>query len=300
MSDPAINCFSLKNYRDIPGGDWPILIASFSEEKTLGNLHFHDFFELAIVTSGYGVYHDGEGKRYRLMPGTVFLLRPGMHHQYVEQHHLHVTNLLWLEKELEMPLSSLQSCPGYYALFTLEPAMRSRFNLKHALELSTAQLAEVRNLLRRLQYELTERPAGAILSANCLLILLLTTLCRAYTQKTQDNDELRLMDQVLTYIHSHYQQSIRRSQLAGLIAMSEANFYRLFQRIVDCSPTEYILQVRLKNAEERLRKSTAGLTEIALQCGFSDGNYFGAVFKRYYGITPHQYRLHLSNPINRH
>jgi len=284
--------FSRENYRQMPGGDWPIQVISYAEDRTLGDVHYHDFFELAVITGGHGVYRDGEGRNYQLVPGNVFLLRPGMIHYYVEQSHLQVTNILWIEEELGMAFFDLPQCPGYHALFELEPQSHSRVRKNRSLVLNTDQLTEVEGILRRMQYELSVRPPGARLAATSLAGLLFTTLCRAYADASERGDnELFRLDRVIAYIHKNYKNPIRRVQLARLAAMSEANFYRVFHRILGCSPVQYLLDIRLKHAEELLRNSNAALPEIALRTGFSDSNYFGLVFKRRYGISPHQYRL---------
>lgn len=286
--------FSLENYRRMPYGDWPLQVVSYSEEETLSGVHYHDFFELVVITGGHGVYCDGEGRNYKLVPGNVFLLRPGMTHSYVQQSHLQVTNILWIQDELDMALYDLPQSPGYHALFELEPQSRAKFTKSRSLVLNTDQLTEVEGILRRMKYELTVRPPGARLAATSLAGLLFTTLCRAYADASQRSDSVFfLLDRTIAYIHKNYQKTIRRSQLARMAAMSEATFYRAFRQMLGCSPVEYLLDVRLKHAEELLRNSTAPLSEIAFQTGFSDSNYFGLVFKRRYGITPHQYRLRL-------
>lgn len=293
MKNDAIDYFfSKENYRKMSGGDWPIQVTNYAEEKTLGGVHYHDFFELAVITAGHGVYQDGEGRSFQLVPGNVFLLRPGMIHYYIEQSHLHVTNILWIEEELGMAFHDLPQCPGYHALFELEPQTRSRIKENRSLVLNTNQLTDVQGILRRMQYELDARPPGAKLAAISLAGLLFTSLCRAYADSSQESDnELLQLDRVIAYIHKNYKNPIRRAQLARLASMSEANFYRVFRRVLGCSPVEYLSDIRLKHAEELLRKSHDGLPEIALKTGFSDSNYLGLIFKRRYGITPHQYRL---------
>jgi AraC-like DNA-binding protein len=39
-----------------------------------------------------------------------------------------------------------------------------------------------------------------------------------------------------------------------------------------------------------LLSSDLSITEIALQCGFSDSNYFKDAFKKMYGASPRNYR----------
>ena len=53
---------------------------------------------------------------------------------------------------------------------------------------------------------------------------------------------------------------------------------------------EYLTFIRLQRAALELVSTADSVTEIALRCGFSDGNYFKDAFKKKYGVTPSKYR----------
>ena len=43
-------------------------------------------------------------------------------------------------------------------------------------------------------------------------------------------------------------------------------------------------------ASDMLRNTDLSVTGVAMACGFSDGNYFGDVFRRLTGVSPREYR----------
>ena len=53
---------------------------------------------------------------------------------------------------------------------------------------------------------------------------------------------------------------------------------------------EYVIQFRLRKAAELLQHSTLPVLEIATQSGFNNLSNFNRQFKKYYQITPSQYR----------
>ena len=53
---------------------------------------------------------------------------------------------------------------------------------------------------------------------------------------------------------------------------------------------EYLSYVRLEHASQELRSTDHSVTEVAINCGFSDSNYFKDAFKKMYGISPRAYR----------
>ena len=52
----------------------------------------------------------------------------------------------------------------------------------------------------------------------------------------------------------------------------------------------YIEGKRMEKAKEYLKNNVWTVTEIAIETGYSDSNYFSKVFKKYTGVSPKQYR----------
>jgi hypothetical protein len=67
-------------------------------------------------------------------------------------------------------------------------------------------------------------------------------------------------------------------------------FSRLFAAHEGVSPARYLTRVRMEEAARLLRADPAPIKEIARRSGFSDPNYFGKVFRRYFGIGPRDFR----------
>jgi AraC-like DNA-binding protein len=59
------------------------------------------------------------------------------------------------------------------------------------------------------------------------------------------------------------------------------------------TPSRFLLARRLDAAAERLRRidRPCSVTDVALECGFSDLSYFSRVFRRRFGVTASAYRL---------
>lgn len=48
--------------------------------------------------------------------------------------------------------------------------------------------------------------------------------------------------------------------------------------------------MRMKEAVHLLELGTINISQIAYRVGFNDQNHFSQVFKRYYGVSPKEYR----------
>ena len=56
------------------------------------------------------------------------------------------------------------------------------------------------------------------------------------------------------------------------------------------SPHQYILNLKLENAETMLKSELYSISEVSDMCGFSDYKYFSRVFKKLKGVSPSRYR----------
>jgi YesN/AraC family two-component response regulator len=94
---------------------------------------------------------------------------------------------------------------------------------------------------------------------------------------------------VFSYIHEHYAETIRLSELAGKCFMTEAHFSRTFKDLMGEPPVSYINRYRINKATALLSTTALSLKEIAVRVGFSDEAYFSRAFKKYKGESPTVY-----------
>ena len=73
--------------------------------------------------------------------------------------------------------------------------------------------------------------------------------------------------------------------------MSVGHFTRLFRKISQVTPIEYLTNIRIEKAKRMLKADyKSNISEIAFQCGYSDLTYFSASFKKKIGESPSQFR----------
>lgn len=117
------------------------------------------------------------------------------------------------------------------------------------------------------------------------------------TQTTQSVVEGTFTDQqyplthIVSYIREHITDKLTMKQLTNTACMSEASFYRYFKRELGISPTEFILNERIKFAKKLLKDPLIQINQVCFDAGFDDCSYFIRLFKKLEGITPKQYQL---------
>jgi len=79
------------------------------------------------------------------------------------------------------------------------------------------------------------------------------------------------------------------TEMHSLFGMSNSMFYRRVKELTKKAPVEYVKQYRLNKAADLLKKGNLTIAEIAYSTGFSDQSYFGACFKKHFGLTPSKF-----------
>jgi len=105
-----------------------------------------------------------------------------------------------------------------------------------------------------------------------------------------DKDEA-FIHNVHKYIEEHMSQSITLLQLAEHMHFNAAYLSRLYKQITGKNLSEAILEIKMDRAQELIRlEPHLKINEIAEKVGFQYAAYFARVYKKYFGITPQEYR----------
>lgn len=76
------------------------------------------------------------------------------------------------------------------------------------------------------------------------------------------------------------------SELANEIGMSRSNLLRKVKKSTNLSVSQFIRQVRLKNAMEMLKVENLTVSEVSYEVGFGSTSYFVKCFHDHYGYPP--------------
>jgi len=98
------------------------------------------------------------------------------------------------------------------------------------------------------------------------------------------------MRRVTAHIDAHLAGSIRNRDLAAAAKLSCGYFCQSFKDSFGCPPHSYIMRRRVERAKELLETTTMPLSQIALDCGFSDQSHFSRIFRRVTGEVPRLWR----------
>jgi YesN/AraC family two-component response regulator len=99
----------------------------------------------------------------------------------------------------------------------------------------------------------------------------------------------RIALKAMAYIHNYYAEPISRSDVAAHVGLSERHLTRCFHQEVGITPITYLNRFRVNQAKALLDSRGKGITEIAMEVGFSSSSYFTRVFREQVGVSPRAY-----------
>lgn len=98
------------------------------------------------------------------------------------------------------------------------------------------------------------------------------------------------LQRAIAHIESHFVDEITTDDLARLAHLSVPHFNRLFRKILRLSPMDYVLSLRVQEAQRLLSTTQLSLGGIAAATGFYDQSHFTKRFRKVTALTPLQYR----------
>lgn len=129
---------------------------------------------------------------------------------------------------------------------------------------------------------------------------LLILIHRSINNKPRGKNPLLMneMDHAVRYFHENYNKPICIEEYAARQHMSVSWFIRNFKEYTDSTPTQYLLSLRISNAQTLLETTNYNVTEIAEIVGYDNPLYFSRIFKKQSGMSPSEFRKHLLNDTN--
>jgi AraC-like DNA-binding protein len=115
----------------------------------------------------------------------------------------------------------------------------------------------------------------------------------AILNKTQTDKDItanqKLLQKANEYIMLHPNSSCSSKLLAEHLGISLRKLQNITKSEINCTPTNYIYLIKLKQAAQYLMQEKGNISETAYEFGFSDPAYFSKLFKRHFGMTPIQF-----------
>lgn len=264
-----------------------VFYRNYRTKGEMFKLHWHEYMQIYLFIEGNALVECNK-MPYHVHSNDIVIVNPN------ELHYLECLSdqlsFYTLRINIEFLFGNqLDLCQTKY----LTPLLHNQILFQHLIQNN----APILDCLTHIIHEFNTRSIGYELAIKSSTYQLMTHLLRTSIQKyltpkelTLKTNNLHRFDLIFKYIEKHYTHKITTQELADLIHISPYYLCRLFKEVIGQTATDYINHFRLNKAAKYLRSSSLNITEVALQCGFDNINYFSRLFKAQYYLSPTAFR----------
>lgn len=109
-------------------------------------------------------------------------------------------------------------------------------------------------------------------------------------KQISETNEHDIYRKALQYIKEHYTEGITVADVSKHINYSESYFGYAFKKKYKMTVSQYVRELQLAKAKNLLENTSFSVSSVATYVGFDDFTYFSALFKKYFGLSPKEYR----------
>ncbi|GAE35997.1 AraC family transcriptional regulator [Halalkalibacter akibai] len=256
--------------------------------------HIHDFIEITIIEEGKGFHHVDD----HIIPvnkGELFLIPIGASHVFrptspTSIHPLTVYNVLFDRQVLDSLMKETTRIGDTsLSIWLSSLGIKSTFSFLHVSDHQDICL----NLIRSMYFEYQQKQPGypIIVTAKIHeLMLQLFRMKHRHTEASLPKLSVFAIDEVVSYMTEHLNQTITLAHVANKMNVSERHFSRMFKKYTGQTFNEYLQNKRIERSCELLVTTDLSIKEISYFIGYKDTDHFRKLFTKKLGLSPHQYR----------
>jgi AraC-like DNA-binding protein len=236
-----------------------------------------------------------EGEHFPLQKGDLFFFPAGMRH----------CSLFLPGRKFDCYVLEFES----QMFSTTHPADREILDVVNKMSLFRGRVplsdqvgSTIKRILSELHREFREKNAAYLAVLKMMAMELFVTIARDAEFSSQGIPLKRspsheeLVREVIHYLNASYMNSISIDSVLEFCPLSRSHFHMVFKEHTGRTLLEYLTDLRVEKAKERLAATDAPVAEIAMQTGFKTSSYFGQVFRLCTGISPGDYRRCFPSP----
>ncbi len=253
-------------------------------------LHQHPQVQLTLILEGRGQFLSGDYVG-RFQPGDVFFLGENVPHVFRSDPE-------YFESDSNLSVAGNTVFFDFQALGKAVQEVEELVSLQKFRDMAGScfqvkglNLTELRQILSDFdRYQGLER----FLYGFKFFTLLDSSACELVplnqsSPNLNERDGTR-MNQVMQFLLENRFQPIQLDQAAEKANLSKEAFCRFFKLRTGKTFTQYLLQLRIAEAQKLLTETDLGIAEIAFRVGFENLSYFNRSFKKLVSRAPRTYR----------
>ncbi|MBQ7918634.1 MAG: helix-turn-helix transcriptional regulator [Lachnospiraceae bacterium] len=245
-----------------------------------------------VYRDSYGVGYVISGERMIITPGKTVIVSPGTI-QFMHKDLIHRTTYISSGIYENIGIKFTEKV-AEHIISIIGQAEFEQLYSQISFSLTEAAQQKILQLFTMMEEEYNQYKKYSDSIMECLIIQIFIETLRGKSPVSFSNIESSTnrstLLEALHYIEQFYAEDPSLKQTAAAIHVSDAYLSRLFSNELGTSYSSFLTELKLNHAMKLLSGTTLPITEIAVQSGFQNNNYFSGIFKKKIGISPLKYR----------
>lgn len=252
--------------------------------------HYHAQYELLYISQSTGIRFVGDNVS-QFFPGDLVLVGPYLPH-------------LWRNDPSYYKEDDENKVKTIVLKFTKDFIGEETFNypefsdINNLLDESKFGVSFSNRMVESLQDELMNiidlSPAQQSIKLldilNRLSVTQDKTILSSSDMRQYTSDNSQRLDEVIKYISDNYADYIGLQDVSDIACMTTNSFCRFFKKMTNKSFTQFLNEVRVRNASRLLVQNDFPVSEVCYTVGYKSITNFNRQFKEIMGCTPKAYR----------
>jgi len=280
-----------KNYIDKPESPYSVHYRSerFFKEPTDFKCHKH--LEIYILHTGSASTLI-EDEIYSLESDSLVVIKPfELHKTNTDTGNKIIRSNLYINMDF-----LLEKLGASDIVQLVNPFCSSDFASIGKVYLAHEVIEEIDHLFKTMAEEIKNPDSSLYI---CLCICKILYLIRRQLTKKEIPSaylvESNPIRQVIHYINQNLHGNLNVNNIRKELNYSKYYLCHIFKKYMNCTITEYIQNRKISLAKKYLAGMDESITNISNMLGYSSQTYFSTVFKNITGMTPNDYKKHISN-----
>ena len=235
------------------------------------SLHYHDHYEMELVTSGAGSQLFN-GDNFKLEKGDIFLLRP------LDFHKIHSDGI-------------------GFACININPSIVPKWiisklhTMKQAVvcHLSEEEYNKFICLIEILKREIDGNNNDSLLIKTTTVSLLFSLFLKQVEGNILDDD---VVSKIIYYLQKDYRftKKISLDEISNYVGYSKYYTSTIFHKKYGMTIQDFIISLKIEYAKKLILETNYSITEIIMESGFSSLSNFYSIFNKIVGCSPLKFK----------
>lgn len=236
---------------------------TFRKQTASAAMHYHENSHVNFVLQG-GVLDKRRNRETERVPGELMFFQAGEPHETVIK---------------SFPTKSIN-------LVIEQEFLQNNLATETAISAAVERNPQAKFMMLKIYKELISEDVFS----DCSIKMLLLNLIHANPQTDSTETRPGWIKIIAELTRDQWNETLTLTDLSEAAGVHPITISKHFPKYFSCTFGEYMRRLKIEKSLYFLKVSSFSLTEIAVECGFSDQSHFIRTFKHLTGFLPNNYK----------